>query len=217
MGRPRLTNVPTETEVSDALVTLEEFVEKTGDNIVDRNVSVLTVTINDEEIILRGHICTDDNHFYYIGAHEELDGAIVAFHYSLIKNIAAEIPEEHATGVLGTAGIEAGEDDPRMIAAQYLYQNIDVSQARNLISQLRIEKSEADTRLTISENERRYPIGFSVERMIFPYEDDFNIRDFYDGVLPVVETGKKLSEVLGIHISLHIDEEDPRNTRLAIE
>lgn len=217
MGRLRLTNVPTETELSDALVTLEEFVEKIGDNIVERNLSVLNATINGKDITLTGHICRDDNHFYYIGGHEELDGAIVAFHYSLIENIAAEIPEEHAIEVLGTAGIEAGENDPRLIAAQYLFQSIDISQARDLISHLRIEKSEADTQLTISENEIGYPIEFAVERMIFPYEDDFNIRDFYDGVIPVVETGKKLSEVLRIQISLHLSEEDPRNTRLTIE
>lgn len=217
MGRPLLTNVPTETEVSDALGTLEEFVEKIGDNVVERNLNVLNATIDSEEIALTGHICRDNNHFYYVGGHQELDGAIVAFHYSLIDNIAAEIPEEHATGILGTAGIEAGENDPRTIAAQYLFQSIDVSQARNLISHLRIEKSEADTQLTISENEFGYPTGFSVERMIFPYEDNFDIREFYDGVIPVVETGKKLSEVMGIHISLHLNEEDPRNTRLTIE
>jgi len=217
VGRSRLTNVPTETEVSDALVTLGEFVEKIGNNIVERNLSVLKATIKGEEITLTGHICRDNNHFYYVGVHEEFDGAIVAFHYSLIDNIAEEIPEEHATGVLGTAGIEAGENDPRIIASQYLLQSIDVSQASNLISRLRIEKSETDTQLNISENEFGYPTGFSVERMIFPYEDDFDIRKFYDGVSPVVETGKKLSEVLKIYISLHIDEEDPRNTRLTIE
>jgi len=209
--------VPTETEISDALVTFEEFVEKIGDNIVERNLSVLTATSNSEEITLTGHICRGDNHYYYIGAHEELDGAVVAFHYSLIDNIAADIPEEHATRVLGTAGIEAGENDPQTIAAQYLFQSIDVSQARNLISRLRIEKSEADTKLIISENEVGYPTGFTVQRMIFPYEDDFDIREFYDGVLPAVETGKKLSEVLRMHMSLYLDEEDPRNTRLTIE
>lgn len=209
--------MPTETEVSDALVTLERFVEKIGDNIVESNLSVLHATINGEEITLTGHICRNDNHFYYVGGHEELDGAIVAFHYSIIQNIAAEIPEEHATGVLGTAGIEAGENDPRMLAAQYLFQSIDVSQARNLISRLRIEKSEADTQLTISENEGGYPTEFTVERLIFPYEDDFDIREFYDAVISVVETGKKLSEVLKIYLSIHLNEEDPRNTRLTIE
>jgi hypothetical protein len=209
--------VPTETEVSDALDTLEEFAEKIGDNIVERNTSVLNVTLHGEEITLRGHICRDDNHYYYIGLHEQLDGGLITFHYPLIDNIATEIPEEHATAVLDTAGIEPEENDSRVIAAQYLFQSIDVSQARNLISRLRVEKSEVDTRLTISENEVGYPTGFAVERMIFPYEDDFTIREFYDGVMAVLETGKKLSEVLGIHISLDLNEEDPRNTRLTIE
>lgn len=208
--------MPTETEVSDALVTLGEFVEKIGDRVVERDLSVLNATVDGEEITLRGHLCGDDRHFYYVGGHKSLDGAIIAFHYSLMENIAADIPEQHATGVLNTAGIEAGENDPRMIAAQYLFQSIELTQARNLISRLRIKKSEAGTQLTISENDAGYPTGFTVERMIFPYEHDFDIQEFYDSVIPVVETGKKLSEVLKIHISLHLND-DPRNTRLTIE
>lgn len=216
MGRRQLTIVPTETELSDALDTLEEFVEKIGDNIVESNTEVLNTRIGDEKIILTGHVCRTDNHFYYVGGHEKLSGATVAFHYSIINNIATEIPKEHAIEVLNSAGIESQETDPRREAAQYLFGSIDVSQTRNLIDHLRIEKSEADTHLTFTEMEG-HPTGFSVQRMIFPYQDDFDLKEFYQAALAVVETGKKLSVVLRTHISLQINETDPRNTRIIIE
>lgn len=208
--------MPTETELSQALTTLEEYVNKVGNDIFERDLDVMSAVIDGQEVSLRGHICETEDYFYRIGGHERLESAVVGFHYSIIDNIAVEIPEEHAVEVLDTAGIEIKEGDQQRIAAQYLYQSIEVSKARNLIRHLRLEKPEADTRLTISEDEHGYPTGFIVERMIFPYEDDFGIREFYDSVISVVEVGKVLSEVPSLHLSLRL-KEDPRNTRLTIE
>lgn len=209
--------MPSEAEVSEVLDQLAEYVQQLGDEVVEREIEVLTAEFGGEEITLTGHICVDDDLAYYIGAHPNLSGVFITFSYSLIDSIAVEIPEEHAIGVLNSADLTVEDGDPRPVAAQYLYQSNNAARAQDLARRLRIEKGEVETKLSIALNNYGYPESYNVEIMIFPYEEGFSIKEFYDAVTSVMETGRKMSEVVNAHISLSISEEDPRNTRVNIQ
>ena len=209
--------MPSEQEISDVLDTLAEYVTDIGDRVTHAYVEgILKATPNEEigPIELRGHRCISDGEVYYIAAHPELRGVSIAYHLSLTENIANELSHEHAEAILNAVEIDVHESDPRMLASSYLLRDADRSDVQAFRSYFKIAAGgeRYSTNLNVSDSGAFE--GYGLERMIFPYEDDFSIEEFNDAVTTIVSSGSRTAEIIRRNVNLIVDEDEPANTEI---
>lgn len=209
--------MPSEEEVTSVLESLAQFVVDIGDEVLHQDLErVLSGTLNKEvgELELRGHICNSNRVTYYIGAHQDFRGVLIAYHLSLTESIAAEFSKDQAESILDGLPGDIQEGDPRILAAKYLIQEADPEEVRSFISYFRIYASDTNYHLNINQFDTSGLKGYSIERMIFPYEDRFTIKEFNDAVTTVISGGTRSSEILKRNVKLAIDEDNPTRSSI---
>lgn len=206
-----------EQKVSDALDTLAGHVEDIGDRITHSHVEGIFETIPNDEIgpiQLRGHRCLSDDNVYYVAAHRDLRSVFIIYHFSLVETIANELTHEVAETVLSAVGIDGQESDPRMATASYLLEDAEQSEMQAFKSHFKIAASGESYLTNITATDSCAFGGYSLERMIFPYEDKFSIREFNDAVTAIVSGGVRSAEIVRQNLALAVDKDEPANTSI---
>lgn len=205
--------MPTPEEFEDTLDQIARFVEETGDEIEQESIDDLfTMEIRGEDYSFRGHRCTDGELIYLIAGHPDHRFMSILYFLSVTMNTANLLDAEIAQAVVGESS--GDERELREEAAEKLLNQIPRSDMEALKSYVYMFVSGGTHETNIYSNEQGSIEGFHTAKMIFPYEDSFNIREFYDSVTSVTGTGERGNRLLSRSIFIDKDDEVPSETEL---
>lgn len=211
--------LPSEEEVHETLGKLAGYVRDIGDRITHAHAEgVLKGTPNEEigPLEFRGHRCISNDEVYYIAAHPEVRYVTVVYYLSFTENVARELSHEHAEAILEEAELDVHGSDPRMLAATYLLQSIDQAEVQSFKSYFRIAVGGENYLTTLNTSESGALEGYSLQHLIFPYEDSFSIKEFNDAVTTIVSSGMRSAEIVRRNLHLLSEDEDPAKTKVVL-
>lgn len=203
--------MPSEESFYQKLDHLQDCVSRIGDRVThDQVPEIFTVSENEEsgEIKLTGHVCTTDKNMYYVAGHPDLEYFGVIYHLSIRENIAQALDLESARNILDRRNISHEEGDPRMLAASQLL-NENKNDNQLFESKFKYEISSSECLLDTIHNSEDTFVGYALTTYIFPYEDGFNISDFYDSVESVTGIGSRSAEL--VRQGIYVEEADESN------
>ena len=209
--------MPTSSEFEDALEATAEYVRGIGDEISDESVeNVLSVTERGENYSLTGHRCVGDNNSIYIVAgHPELRHFYVVYLLSVKQNVGNQLDDELIAALIED---EDDLDNAERVtkAGKVLLERLPQEETEALKTYTFLFLTSSPNTSIIHTSEEGTFEYYSVENLIFPYEEDFGLREFNEAVQRTVTNGRRGSRLLGRTIFVDRDEENLSNTGLQL-
>jgi hypothetical protein len=209
--------MPTSSEFEAALETTAEYVRGIGDEISDKSVeNVLSATERGEEYSLTGHRCIgDDDSLYIVAGHPELRHLYVVFALSVKQNVGSQLDDELVAALIEDED-DLDETEKMTKAGEILLERLPQEETEALKTYTFMFLTSSPSTGAIHTNEEGTFEYYSVENLIFPYEEEFGIKDFNDAVQSTVTNGRRGSRLLGRTIFVDRDEENLSNTELQL-
>jgi len=202
-------------DFSSKLDQIATYVKDIGDVIEEYDVDDLfTITFNNDEYSVRGHRCDSGDNIYLVFGHPEIRPMAVVYFLSVTQNTGARIETDTAESILDD--LPDSDHELKETAAERLLDDVDSAEMDALINYTYMFIAGPTHDTQIYTNDEGSLTGFNVSKMIFPYEDDFGIREFSDSVKTVIGAGERGSRLLSRSIFVSHDQEDPSNTELEI-
>ncbi|WP_135825198.1 hypothetical protein [Halorussus ruber] len=194
--------MPSDQELSLAKDTLLDYSQKLGDEIIEREVFE-----QDSNVI--GFTALDETYsaYYNVYGTPQFEFFQVMFRFSLSRTIANRLGEETVTELVDK------EENPRDVGNEIINKH-DETELEWLEYQLKQRVLNSDTFCEIDTTEKGKMNGFSVFSLVFPYEDNFSLSDYYSSTEAVLNTGEKGSDYL--HHSVQVSETDDEDIELNI-
>jgi len=207
--------MPDPNTFDETLGTLAEYIKDIGDELQEESEpNILDVTIRGQEYSLTGHRCVQGDNRYIVAGHPDLRSVSIVYLLSVQANLAADLDLEIAEAIVD----EEYEEEEEMLqdAAERLLNQVPRGQMEAFESYCyQFISGEAHETSFITNEEESF-IFFAVSNEIFPYEDSFEISDFYKALKPVVSAGERGSRLIGRTVYLDIDEESPGSTEIEL-
>jgi len=197
----------------DTLETLATYVEDVGDELHEAYVSdIATVTIREQDYSLVGHHCGRADNRYIVAGHPDFRFVTIAFFLSVQNNLAADLEPDIAEAIVD----EEYDDKQELLnnAAEKLLDQVPEKQMETFKSYCYQFISGSTYETTFVTNEEESLTLFATSHDIFPYEDSFEISDFYRASQTVVSSGERGSRLIGRTVYLDIDESNPEGTSI---
>lgn len=207
--------MPDSKEFEQTLDQLATYVEDVGDEVQEKNVSgIFSMDFQDSEYSFTGHRCTDGNSIYLVAGHQDHRFVSVLYFLSTLVNIGNQLDEETAKAVVETPPDE--EQELKEEAAEVLLNRVDRPEMEALKTYAFMFIAGSSHETNIYPNEEGSFIAFHTANMIFPYEEEFGIREFYNAVTSVLAAGERGNEILSRTIHVEKDEAEPSKSELNI-
>lgn len=197
------------------LEKLAEYVEDIGDELHEKSdPNILDITVQGQEYSLTGHRCVRGDNRYIVAGHPELRSVSIVYLLSVQNNLAIDLEPEIARAVVD----KEFEDEEELLqeAAEKLLDDVPRHQMRSFESYCYQFISGGTHETSFITNNAESFIAFVVSNDIFPYEDSFGIRDFYDALKPVVSAGERGSRLVGHTVYLDVDEDSPEDAQVEL-
>ncbi|RZV05077.1 hypothetical protein BDK88_4316 [Natrinema hispanicum] len=206
--------MPSSEEFDQALDTIAEYVHAIGDEISEENVGSLTVEVRGEEYELTGHTCVgEEDSVYMIAGHPDLEFFYVVYALSVTGNVANQLDESIVDGLL--EGQEDLDDTVRKRrAAKMLLERLPRGDMDALKAYTFMFLSSGHNNTLLHSDENGVFEYYTVENQIFPYEDDFSIREVQDAVQSTVTGGRRGNHLLRRTLFIDKDEDDPSESEI---
>lgn len=209
----------TKKQFEATLDTLAEYIVDLGDEIVARDVDdLISMTIGDEEYDLVGHRCRDRDSIYLVGGHPDTRPMVVIYLLSLSRNIGSSLEETIATELAKEHEDyeEGDEPDVPYLAGEVMLNKLPREKVEALTTYAYLFTSGGNHDTFIFRNEADVITGFNTNKLFFPFEDSFGIREFYETLQPVVTYGRRGNRVLSRAVVVEVNEDDPIETEIDI-
>ncbi|MDB2246534.1 hypothetical protein PM076_17790 [Halorubrum ezzemoulense] len=209
-------------EFERTLELLAEYVEEIGDRVEEKFVEdIIQAQKSGQETSLVGHRCLDDGNRYLVAGHPDHREVNIVYFYSLIEIIETSLEEDTAIEIIEKSDVEFEDtyqqiNGARQMAAEYLVARVPEDVIAAFENYLYMMVSGGTHHTEIHAGRMGGVGGFVVSSMVFPYEREFGISDFYDAVVPVVEMGRRGDKIIRQSVHLDIDEENPEQSILNI-
>jgi len=198
---------------NQTLETLAKYVEDIGDELHEESEpNVLNITVQEKEYSLTGHRCVRGDNRYIVAGHPELRYISIVYLLSIQANLAEDLDPEIARAVVDKEPKD--EEELLQEAAKQLLDDIPRQQMRTFESYCYQFISGDSHETSFIRNDSESFIFFAVSNDIFPYEESFEISDFYDAVKPVSAAGERGSRLIGRTVFFDVDEDSPEDTRI---
>ena len=212
--------MPTENEFRAALDKTLSFARDLDDQIDAEHADELAIyeTNAGDELICSGHrFVTDDDSIYLVTGHPKFRFVSVVYFLDIRRYVFKSVDESLAAKVLEVEDEGITEQHRRDATVQLLnsmssddqealevYLYLMVSGDENSINFQKIDEEDGQDGLS------HVVIG----EKIFPYEEGFNIRKFYQAKRSVLNAGKRASEL--VPRSLKIEEPEDESERVSL-
>lgn len=206
--------MPTEEEFKVALDDIANYVQKIDDEITTRgSFSIEYEDQNNEIHEFTGHRCLHKNTTYIIVGNDEFKYMSILSFMNVRQSIAQRISKEEAQEIIDEN--EEDEDiDGKKIAANELLQQADPEEMQAAISYIYAWLSGDNYLIEIQSTDTGAIAYMSMERKIFPYEDEFSIRELNNSITAVVSAGEKARNLVPRTITIAKQNNDPSEYEL---
>lgn len=195
---------------------IANYVEDIGHRVHEKTVpNLITGTLNGTEYSYFGHRCEAERGRYLVVAHPEFRYMSVIYLLSVTQNLAEDLDGEIAEALVNKDFEDVQE--AREQAAKILLEGVDRRHMDSLKTYIFMFMSGGNQEVMLSTNKSGTLDGFTVETQFFPYEESFNIQEFYEAVRTTVHAGNRGSWLLPRSLVIATDEENPEETELQID
>lgn len=184
-------------DLEDALERTRELIERTGDDVVDD----IDDTDDDGRRVL-GFACQHGNNGYTVYTRPENEFFTVQFEYSVLGDYIRQQLESDFEDLIDegqeqpTVEIDPEDEEEfeqQIESARTELRNelraIDESQAFELLFKLSQQIVSPNTAHQIETTEDGRVTGFRVQKKVYPYRDDFDIKEVGDAIQAVISQG----------------------------
>jgi len=209
--------MPTESEFQLALEEVARYVESIDNSIEDENVEELAGYEDEEGVkyTFSGHRCSNEGTLYIVVGHPEFE-FFSCIQYLGIKSFIGEaLSEEDIDWILGE-DLETNQDR-REAAVEELFSRMDENEIEKAATNIKMHVSGSGSYSAEVEIHKEAYSFALVERKLFPYRDDFDIKEFYDTVMLVDNVSQKAQEAIYDSIRLYVPESEDEEYSLEVK
>lgn len=198
----------TEEELDERVTLVKGQIENIGDEIIGETSG--THEIDGDEFSYKGILSEEQSYgckYQVVGStrHESMS---VRYDFDLRATIANSVEYR---GVL-----EGLEDENPKEAAQPIINRVDDRDLDRLTWQLHDKISNPKVMSEITHDDELIS-GFIIRRLIFPWEDNYALSDFYDTLTAVTSMGEIGARYLSNAFAIEIDEESKQDVQITFD